>query len=443
MGFFFLLLYLVLSYLRVQELYPWLVSYRIMLWMGIAGIAATLFSLLVGRRPTFRAIQIYLMLGLMSTVALSVIAHGWFGGGLRAFQDFGITATVFFLVLLNVSSMKRMRTMVVVLVLLSCVLAVQGIAAYHYGYMEDIYLLKEKVDTPLEAAPVFTQQDEAPDRSPFVLKRIRSLGFLNDPNDLAQALLVMFPFLGLAWRPTRWLRNLFLVLVPMALLFWAIYLTHSRGGMLGLLVLVLLALGTRLGRFSSLILTGAMAVLLLAANFSGGRAFALGDQSVSTRVASWSEGLQMLKSNPILGVGYGAFTDYHERTAHNSFVLCFSELGLVGYFFWLGLIATAIFQLRSLKRLEQEDQLDVDLRRWSTAILLALYTFLTAALFLSRTYIMTLYLLLAMGVALVDIARSEDKPVAESPVTAWATRVWALELSSIVVVYLMVRVRFM
>jgi hypothetical protein len=43
---------------------------------------------------------------------------------------------------------------------------------------------------------------------------------------------------------------------------------------------------------------------------------------------------------PVFGVSYNSFTDHHERTTHNSFVLCFAELGLLGYFTWLALVVT-------------------------------------------------------------------------------------------------------
>ncbi len=70
----------------------------------------------------------------------------------------------------------------------------------------------------------------------------------------------------------------------------------------------------------------------------GGRSLSIElDESASERLVAWTEGLEMLKAQPILGVGYGQFLDHHTLTAHNSLVLCFAETGLLGCFFWVGL----------------------------------------------------------------------------------------------------------
>ena len=59
------------------------------------------------------------------------------------------------------------------------------------------------------------------------------------------------------------------------------------------------------------------------------------DESNAGRLDAWSAGLGMFRQQPFFGVGYNMFTDHNEITAHNSFVLCFAELGLFGYFIWL------------------------------------------------------------------------------------------------------------
>jgi hypothetical protein len=73
------------------------------------------------------------------------------------------------------------------------------------------------------------------------LTRIRGAGFLSDPNDLAQILLIALPLSFIAWRRGRVVANFFVVLVPAALLLWTTYLTHSRGGLIALAAVVLMA----------------------------------------------------------------------------------------------------------------------------------------------------------------------------------------------------------
>lgn len=442
MGFLLLVSYLALSFLRPTDLYPSLASHRLMLWFGIMAIVGSVLSLIVGRRPTFRAPQTYLMVAFIGSIAMSHIVRGWFGGGLWALEDFGFSATFFFLVFLNTTSLARLRVLGVVLVLVSMVLVLQGTLAYHYGYKEDLLIAKQSVEGPEEKGTHGSINEPSDAPAEVTLKRIRSLGFLNDPNDLAQFLLVALAVSTVAWRSGSWLWNSSIVIGPSLFLLYGIYLTHSRGGLIGLLTLVLLALRNRFKRLPAFTMTVFMALMLLALNFTGGRNLSLEDASAQGRLDAWGGGLAMLKFNPVWGVGYGTFADLYERTAHNSFVLCFAELGLIGYFFWLALIVTTVLELRRLKNLDREDRLERELQRWSEVIRLAFYSFLVCAWFLSRTYNMTMYLLLGLSAALVDMARRAEKPGMDLPLTHWTVRTGALAVATIGLIYLTVRFNY-
>lgn len=113
--------------------------------------------------------------------------------------------------------------------------------------------------------------------------------------------------------------------LPVAVILYAIVLTRSRGGMLALLVLGFLVLRDRLSIVASTIMTMVGGVMLLAVGIFGGRAVSGVDASGQSRIEAWRAGWEMLKGSPLWGVGYGSFTDHHERVAHNSFVHCFSE----------------------------------------------------------------------------------------------------------------------
>jgi O-antigen ligase len=54
----------------------------------------------------------------------------------------------------------------------------------------------------------------------------------------------------------------------------------------------------------------------------------------------------MFKSAPLFGIGFNGFTDLYEITAHNSFVLCLAELGLLGSTLWLALLVTTMMGLK-------------------------------------------------------------------------------------------------
>ena len=123
-----------------------------------------------------------------------------------------------------------------------------------------------------------------------------------------------------------------------------------------------------------------------------------GEDSAAGRLDAWYYGFQLLKHRPLFGVGQNMFTDDYPLTAHNSFVLAFAELGLVGFFFWVGLLYVAF---KGLVLVEKHPRL------WPYAVGLeaALVGFCAAAFFLSRTYTLIPYLLVALSAALANVAR--------------------------------------
>ena len=48
------------------------------------------------------------------------------------------------------------------------------------------------------------------------------------------------------------------------------------------------------------------------------------------RLGYWAEGLQLLRDSPLFGIGQGNFGLAIGNVAHNSFVHCFTELGVIG-----------------------------------------------------------------------------------------------------------------
>ena len=431
MGFIFFLLYLAVTYLFPAELFPELVPYRITLWLGVLGLVVSVLTLAPSGKLTIRALPIALLSGLVLSMMLSVVwADRWLGAPLQVMQKFGPALTLFFLAVWNVNSLRRLRITAAVMVLMAMVLVGQGVAAYHFGYMGDKLLFRENGDPG--------DEDEAEPETDTPA-RIRGLGQMNDPNDLALVLVATLPFLGLAWRKGRAIRNVLLIGVPVAFLVYGIFLTRSRGGMLGLLAVCFAGLVGHLSRTKALLATAVMAAICLAANFTGGRAVSTSEESAARRVDAWSEGLDMLRSSPVLGVGFQNFTEHYDMTAHNSFVLCFAELGLVGYFFWLALLVVAILQLRQVRQCESDDP-DGDILPRQARVLIASFAgMLAAAFFLSRSYNPVLYMMVGLAFALYGIARHGGYSVALPSLYGVGKLVVTLEFASIAAMYILVR----
>jgi O-antigen ligase len=129
----------------------------------------------------------------------------------------------------------------------------------------------------------------------------------------------------------------------------------------------------------------------------------------------------MFQGHPVFGVGPDMYSDYHHLTAHNSFVLVMAETGIIGFMVFLALIIYSFRMMWAGSRPagtyawdpapedagpdadvdadpDAEDD-DADGRQLALALLIALAGFFTCAFFLSRSYVVILYLLLALVVA--------------------------------------------
>ena len=414
---------IVLAYFSPADMMPSMAPYHIQQIILLPALGASLISMNM-RRAGLPWPQYILLLGFWCAVILSVLSKFWLRNSLDAFLIAGLLVCVYFLVFLNAFTLTRIRILCFVVTSCAVVMAVQGILAYHTGYLGD-KLLNMKV------AEGFV-----------VYKRICGLGVLHDPNDFAQFLLVGLTFLGLFWRKENVVGSLILVGLPASILIYATYLTFSRGVLFGLAVVAFVAVSRRIGALASAMLAAVLFVLMLVMNFGGGREISIHEGSAAGRIVAWGAGIAQLKHFPVFGAGFGQFTEYNDLTAHNSFVLCFAELGLVGYFFWLALILVTVWGLERLTRIPVKAPDDAAFARSVTTIRAALYGFLATSWFLSRTYTETLYILLALAAVLIHMRR-EACPWLSIEMRRWVPVTIGLQAVSVVVFYLTVRLRSM
>jgi hypothetical protein len=438
MSFAFFLIYLVLTFTRPWELSPALESLPIITVASMVAMGATLVSVLLRGGPTGRAPQAYLTVLFMLWILFSfIVATRWPAGAAAVLGNIQPSFVLFFLAFLNVDTVPRLRATAATLGLVAAFLVAQCALAFHFGYMSGTFLMLENATSSeiAEAAATNASASEAPEGA---VVRIRSVGSLNDPNDLAQALATFAGLLGALRIPGRRVLNTLLVWIPIGTIIYGVALTRSRGGLLALLALFFFTFRHHLGKVLSLTLAAAFALGLVAVGFTGGRELSM-DESSQGRVEAWYEGMQMLKSAPIWGVGFGNFRERSALVAHNSFVHCFAETGLVGYFLWLWLIALTFMEALALSNGGDQGAEMAELAPWGRALHLALVSFLTAALFLSRTYSPVLFLILGLGTGLSDMARRRGQVADSTPLLRWVPRIVGLEAVSVFMVWLAVR----
>jgi hypothetical protein len=422
----------VLAYLRPWDFYPELESWRLTFWIGNIGLGLAVIRFAArGRFTLLRGPELWLLLAFFVMVAASrVLAEAWFGGAIETMSTFMPTITICALIWLNVDSLKKLKTAAAVVVIASLALVGFTIAAYHYGMHTDKFILAQRTDDG-EGGEV------------TVLGRVRALGSLNDPNDFGQALTSAIPLLWPLWRKGRNLRNFALIMLPTAVLVYGIFLTRSRGAVLAILVVVLMSLRDRMTRFRLAVPVMAaffVGATLLALGGTGGREISADDESAAGRIDAWRSGIRMLLERPLTGVGYGRFADHNDGlAAHNSFVNCFAELGILGYFCWTGLLIVLYCRLGQLRVNSALDGPSADIHRWANALRASMLGCMTAAFFLSRTYAPTVYLVVAFVMALHAASQEMEEPP-DADVGPFIGRTVAATLGSIAGIYVLVKV---
>jgi O-antigen ligase len=382
--FWGLLVYLAMIYLRPQEFVPALRAQPVMLVLALVVLGTLLIHNAIRKEKilAFELRQGVFMLAFFAVIVLSQLQRFYLTGAREAFDSFLSVFILFFMIINLVSSFAEMRRADLLLFFMTLFLAVNGILQHFRG---------------VDMAGQTMFQD-----------RIRWIGIFEDPNDLGLALLSFTPFvlLKLLDRGARPFERA-LSLVALGILVYALYLTNSRGTFIGLLAVLTYLFSRRFGIARGLLLAGALGAVVFIAGPSRMGDMSISEESASGRIVAWQQGLSLFKWRPILGVGYGSFTEYHPLTAHNSAVLCMAELGIVGFYVWMLLIATSFHEALIVERRARawDDAQAGTYAFYASVMQLSMIGFFSAAFFLSRTYNEVLYIILAMCTILSRFGR--------------------------------------
>lgn len=368
------LLYLALTLIRPQDYMPGLTD--VPLLPAVLMLAFVAWAIQARKRfdvPHFLLLPAFLVVGMAS-----MVANHWVGGALELLERFGPTVIAFFVFAAACTTPRRVTIAMVVFVVCAGVLAVHSI---------------EQANTGVGWTGITLGEDG----------RVRYVGIFNDPNDLGLLFAATLPMAFFLSSLGGLLRRL-LWLAVAALLLYGIYLTNSRGAMLAVLTVGGIFVWKRRGMFTA----GVLGVLgLLAMRLLSSRMQELDpdEESAFGRVDAWYEGIHMFFSKPLLGVGPGNFTDYNHLTAHNSWVLVLAETGFVGYTLWLAFTTYSFWMMLTVMRHQPDLAAEpAQASQWqgersiAFTLLLSLYGLFAAAFFLSRSYTVVMYLLIAVVV---------------------------------------------
>jgi O-antigen ligase len=370
-----LIIYLGLFYVRPHEFVPALQGVPLIPIVGAAAFGSMVVrGILSGRAPRlFHHPQDRLLWWFFAAILASRLSHTEVRDAVISGYTF-LTVMVFYFLITNlVTSEGRLRAFADAMVWLTLVIAVQGIVQYFTG-------------TGLAG------QTWVEDR------RIQSLAGFGNPNALAMALLAALPFLYFDLEGAGGMSRKVFSAAGMAVLLYALYLTNSRGGMVALGGMITVLLIRRTGLLKGLVFGGAAFALIYAFGPSRMSTISPTEQSAFGRILAWQTAFDMLRSNPVFGVGADAWgTKYQSLVAHNSFLHCAAELGLFGLPAWVMLILVSMRNVDFVSRLEAGVPRSVSL--FGEKVFFACLSFVLTMLFISKTYNSLLYILIALAAA--------------------------------------------
>jgi len=268
----------------------------------------------------------------------------------------------------------------------------------------------------------------------------RATGTIGDPNELAAALLLGLGLgagLALSRGRSPVLRLGGALAIPICAL--GIFLSLSRGGLIALGVL--LVAGTVLGGRWRGVMTGFL-VLVVAAGVlyftqiasPPARERITTADGGSGRSDLWKVGLRMVKAHPLEGVGVGNFqlvaADYvlqpgvlvraevifssAPKITHNTYLEVMDEMGIPGFLLFMVIVVGCVGCALRAARIWSERG-DIGMEALARSVLLTLVGMLAADFFISQSYHKLLWIMLALGPAMLSLARRETNRQVDLP----------------------------
>ena len=465
MGLIVTLLYILTAYLSPPTVFGPLAAFHLEF---ILAVIALLVSIPFLPRDLFKQPQMLAISGMLFAVFMSRLFTGWLGSAPRGIMEFLPDVFVYVLIVTHCRSKRSLQFVTLTLFLASCYVIARGALAVHAHDAHSPYIYSQGIGN-----------------EDYIL-RIRGLSIIGDPNDFAQVLVSLVPCMFFFAHPGRRFRNMMILVPAIAVLIAGLYLTHSRGAMLALVAVMVLAFRRKIGTIPAAILGGGALTAATALSWSGGRQISM--EAGADRMDAWATGLELFKSHPLFGVGFKRFTDYNYITAHNSIVVCAAELGIIGFYFWVLFLVTSVrrglsvsrgsvqhaepqaivptpYWMATLQRghspslanpshsrtmavLESPgpegaafDLSEPEVRRLAGLILIALAGFLVAGWFLSRAYVMWLFIYGGMTQSVLQMGQAKGISYKIDPLSRLLRMSAVAAASLLVIVYIILRVR--
>lgn len=373
-----------LVYFRPYELFPSLS------WLSKSAFVVAMLTLIafiptqlgLENRITAKPREVKLAIALLVTGLLSVPLAMEPGRAFESLIEY-LKVIVIFIVMVNVvRTEKRLRALILMVLLVSCVLSMAALNDYARGNLA------------LEG------------------RRIAGLigGLFSNPNDLALHLVTMIPIsLTLALGARGILKKVAYAASSM-LLMAGLVATFSRGGFLGF-VCVMAFLVWKLARRNRLLLgavalTIILATIALAPSAYRSRITTTSDDSAVARTDDLKRSILVAAHHPIFGVGMDNYSIYSNlnKATHNAYTQVAAEMGVVAFLIYIGFLITPF------RRLSEIEQAGLAVKRKPLSYYLAvglqgsLVGYMVVSFFASVAYQWYVYYLVAYAISMQRLA---------------------------------------
>jgi putative inorganic carbon (HCO3(-)) transporter len=387
------LIFIWLVFWRPQEwLFPWMFGLPFLdavIYMALLGL------LMEGSQQTIKMPKtpaLKLAIGLWFASIMSHVAHTYFQGILNTYQETFKISLLLVLLLIVINTVNRARAVVLMFILAAIVMSAHAI-------------LQAKTGVGFGGGRPLVWWH--PVKYEWILQT-QFFGIFNDPNDLGQILLTAIPLVF------AFPRRLNPVAFMMAggvvwLIATALLTTRSRGSLVGVVAMAACVVFMKLPtRWLPYVATLGLIVGLGMCALGGA---GLLDESARERVVFWGDANRAFKASPLFGIGYGMFAEITEkgRAGHNAFVVCYTELGFFGYWFWFNLMTLGLIGCWRTRAAFQRPKTAVEayLKRLAGLGIAAMAGFAASSYFLSRAYVYPFFFLFGLLNAIAVIAQRQ------------------------------------
>jgi O-antigen ligase len=380
-SYWLLLAFLLLLYANLPMVWPALDAFRPAKIVAVGAMAMLFIETMMGRRSvSLTWPEGYMLAGFLAAGALSCFTALWMRQAADSLSDLVKMSLVYFFIANCANTERRLRGVIWTLLIGGLIPAAGTLRNYLDGNL--------------------------------VEGRAAWVGIFANPNELAYSLIVLIPLAAVLASGLSVFSRLALLGI-VAVYMAAIFVTFSRGGMVGLAVV-----GGLYGwRKRSVWIRGLLLLVAVAGMVAASRYWSRsedfthlgGDVSFRQRLATSAVGLAIFADHPLSGVGLGcsviawplyAPKDLYSRTAlvtHNSVIQPLAETGILGFITYALFIGLAI---RYARRLALETPL-TGMGHLGMGMEIALWGFVACGL--SGGYILTWFPYILVG--LVSAAR--------------------------------------